>query len=469
MILRNLRLAERTVDVRLADGRIAEIGRNLGDGDDFEGRWVSPGLWDNHVHFTQWALTSRRIDLSTAGSAREAASMIADSRSGAGELIIGASFRDGLWRDAPSRELLDAATGDTPAVLVSADLHAVWLNSVALQQFGHAGHPTGLLTEDEAFAVHEHLAAVPDETVDGWARSAASVAAARGVVGIVDLEMARNRETWERRIRSGHDALRVEFGIYTQDLERAIDQKLRTGLSLSALLTVGHFKVLTDGSLNTRTAYTREPYDDGTHGMLTVPPDKLLPLMLRAAESGIVPTVHAIGDHANALALDAFEKLRIRGRIEHAQLLTESDYPRFARLGVEVSVQPEHAMDDRDVAERYWPGRTARLYPFRSLLDAGATLLFGSDAPVAPLDPWVSIAAAVTRERDGRAPWHPEQRISNSEALAASTRSTISVGQPADLVITELDPLTATGESLRRMPVAATLLAGRFTYSGLAT
>ncbi|MCY7412240.1 MAG: amidohydrolase family protein, partial [Salinibacterium sp.] len=144
--------------------------------------------------------------------------------------------------------------------------------------------------------------------------------------------------------------------------------------------------------------------------------------------------------------------------------LAESDLPRFARLGVTASVQPEHAMDDRDVAERYWHSRTARMYPFRSLLDAGATLLLGSDAPVAPLDPWVAISAAVSRARDGRAPWHPEQRITTAEAIAASTRTTVAVGQSADLVVTELDPSAATGDELRAMPVAATMLAGRFTY-----
>ena len=460
MRLTDLRLGDRVVDILIEGGVIAEITPGSGSG---AGGWVSPGLWDHHVHFTQWALTSRRIDLSTASSAREAADIIAGVSSPDG-IIVGAGFRDGVWPDAPSAELLDAATGGVPAVLVSADLHAVWLNSAALDLYGHAGHPTGLLTEDDAFAIHKRLDTVSDEIVDGWARDAAQVAASRGVVGIVDLEMAWNRGAWERRIAAGHDALRVEFNIYTQDLERAIAEGMRTGDRLGDLLTVGRFKVLTDGSLNTRTAYTWEPYEDGSHGMLTVPTEALLPLMRRAFEAGILPDVHAIGDHANTLALDAFEQLAVAGRIEHAQLLAESDYPRFAQLGVEVSAQPEHAMDDRDVSERFWAGRTDRLYAFRSLIDAGATLLFGSDAPVAPLDPWIGIAAAITRERDGRAPWHPEQRITHAEALAASTRTRVEVGQPADLVITGIDPLTATNDELRSMPVLATMMGGEFTF-----
>ena len=469
MILSNARLGGRTIDLRIENGVIAELG-DLGGGVDLGGRWVSPGLWDHHVHFTQWTLTSQRVDISAAASAREAAEIIgAAVEAGAGDagLVIGAGFRDGLWPDAPNREVLDRVTGALPAVLVSGDLHAVWLNSAALAVYGHLGHPTGLLSKDDAFEVEKQLGTMPDDMIDAWARTAAVAAARRGVVGIVDLEMAWNLGNWQRRIAAGHDALRVEFTVYTQHLDRAIEEGLRTGDRFGDLLSMGHYKVLSDGSLNTRTAYTYEPYDDGQYGMLTVPPETLVPLMRKASAAGIRPDVHAIGDHANTLALDAFEAIGSGGRIEHAQLLAESDYPRFAALGVDVSAQPEHAMDDRDVAERYWPGRTSRTYAFRSLLDAGATLVFGSDAPVSPLDPWLGMSAAVSRSRDGLEPWHPEQRITNTEALAASTRSTPAVGQPADIVVTELDPLTATGDELRGMPVAATLLAGRFTHNEL--
>lgn len=470
MILSNGRIGDAVVDLRVENGTIVEIGPRLGAGTDLGGRWVSPGLWDHHVHFTQWTLTSQRVDLGPAASAREAAEIIgAAVETGVGEagLVIGAGFRDGLWPDAPNLADLDRVTGALPAVLVSGDLHAVWLNSAALGVYGHVGHPTGLLSEDDAFEVEKQLGTVPDDTIDAWARAAASAAARRGVVGVVDLEMAWNLEHWQRRIAAGHDALRVEFAVYTQHLDRAIAQGLRTGQRFDELLSMGRYKVLSDGSLNTRTAYTSEAYDDGTHGQLTVAPETLVPLMRKASEAGIIPDVHAIGDHANTLALDAFEAIGSGGRIEHAQLLAESDYRRFVALGVEISVQPEHAMDDRDVAERHWPGRTARTYAFRSLLDAGATLLFGSDAPVSPLDPWLGMSAAVSRSRDGREPWHPEQRITNAEALAASTRSTVAVGQPADLVVTELDPLTANGEQLRGMPVAATMLGGRFTHDAL--
>ena len=486
MILGRARLADRDVDVAIEGGVIAaiDVPGTLGAPDvDLAGRWLGAGLWDEHTHFTQWALSSQRLDLSSATSARDAAAAVAvaiesGAAAEAGQLV-GAGFRDGMWPDAPNLADLDAASGAIPVVLVSGDLHCVWLNSAALAVHGHAGHPTGLLREDAAFEISTTIAAVPDELGDAWARAAASAAARRGVVGIVDLEMTWNLESWMRRRASGHDALRVEFGIYTQHLQRAIDEGLRTGQRIDELITVGRYKVLTDGSLNTRTAYCYDEYPglEGhqSRGMLTLPPDELIPLMRLARDHGIVPAVHAIGDHANSLVLDAFEAVgafvgaqdECHGRVEHAQLLDARDIPRFAELGVEVSVQPEHLLDDREVTDRYWPGRTHRAYAFRSLLDAGARLRFGSDAPVAPLDPWVSMAAAVSRTRGGREPWHPEQRISVAEALEASTRTTVEVGQPADLVVTEADPHAVDADALRSMPVAATLLGGRFTHSVL--
>ena len=471
VILSNGTLNGRSVDVRIEGGVIVELGSIDERGTDLGGRSLTPGLWDEHVHFTQWALTSRRVDLSTAASARQAAQLVAaaiEAGAGAAGVVIGAGFRDSLWPDAPNLADLDAAAGALPVVLVSGDLHCVWLNSAALARYGLAGHPTGLLTEDAAFEVEGQLGAFADETIDAWAREAAAVAASRGLVGITDLEMAWNLEAWQRRIAAGHDALRVHIMVYTQHLERAIAEGMRTGDSFGELLTMGHYKVLADGSLNTRTAFMNDDYPghQGHRGQFTVPFDDLTALMRRSSTAGILPDVHAIGDGANTLVLDAFEAVGGGGRVEHAQLVSAPDFPRFAALGVEVSVQPEHAMDDRDVADHHWAGLTEGAYAFRSLLNAGATLVFGSDAPVSPLDPWVQVAAAVSRSRDGRAPWHPEQRISTAEALAASTRSTIAVGQPGDIVVTDLDPATATAEELRSMPVAATMLAGRFTYDG---
>lgn len=477
--LTNARLANALVDVTLVDGRIAAVGpvgtASQGESIDLDGRWLLPGLWDHHVHVDQQALALRRIDLSGAASAAEAARTMSEHlariRVEAGHPIIGHGFRDGLWPDAPTLELLDAAVPGVPAVLVSGDLHCAWLNTPALALYGRTGHPTGVLREDDCFEVVGLLGQVPDQTLDAWVAEAAAAAAARGIVGVVEYEMTDNLASWPRRFASGFDSLRIQAGIYTEHLDAAVAAGHRTGEEIEGtggLLTVGQFKILTDGSLNTRTAYCVEDYPGtGERGLLTVPPDELVPLLRTAWSAGISPAVHAIGDEANRLALDAFETVGCHGRIEHAQLLRTEDLPRFATLGVAVSVQPEHAMDDRDVAEHYWAGRTDRSFALRSLLDAGAELLLGSDAPVSPLDPWGTIGAAVSRSRDGREPWHPEQAISVGEALAASTHGTVAVGEVADLVAVDRDPFAASGEQLRTMPVALTLLAGRPTHTAL--
>jgi predicted amidohydrolase YtcJ len=469
MLLSNARLGEGVVDIEIMDGTITAIEPNTGTGLDLGGRWVSPGLWDNHVHFSQWALVQQRLDISTAASAREAAALVRsalDHLESPAVPFIGYGFRDGLWEGEPSLEVLDAVAH--PVVLVSGDLHAVWLNTPALALYGHEGHPTGLLREDEAFEITRRIDTVDPVQLDEWAIAVARDAARRGVVGVIDLEMDWNLDTWQRRMENGFDSLRVEFGIYTQHLDRAIALGLRTGQRVRDLLTVGQYKVLTDGSLNTRTAYCYEEYP-GTHdhGMLTMPPADLMPHLRKAVAAGITPTVHAIGDHAVALALDSFAELGSPGRMEHAQLVASNDFARFAELGVVASVQPDHAMDDRDVAERHWAGRTDRTFALRSLLDAGAELALGSDAPVSPLDPWVTAAAAVGRYRDGREPWHPEQRISATEAMDASTRTRVAVGEVADLIVTDLDPYAADADELRAMTVVATLLGGRFTHSTL--
>ena len=328
---------------------------------------------------------------------------------------MGVGFRDAVWADHPSLAMLDAVTQGVPAALISHDLHCVWVNSAAAKRYGVDVDASGLLREDPAFALTRELGRLPDAVVDAWVREAAQKAAARGVVGIVDFEMTWNREVWLRRISGGFGSLRVDAGVYPEHLDRARIEGMRTGQDIpggNGLLRVGPLKVLIDGSLNTRTAYCVDPYPHGGRGLLTVSEAELRALLVRATESGFVPAVHAIGDAANKVALNAFEAAGIRGRIEHAQFVRQEDFARFGRLGLTASVQPAHALDDRDAADANWGDRTDRAFPLRALLAAGATLALGSDAPVAPLDPWTAMSAATTRSAlDGRGPWHPEQAI----------------------------------------------------------
>lgn len=479
-------------DVLVVDGRIAAIGpagtvdvpraADIPPGTvldvevvEADGAWLGPGLRDHHVHFDQWALMRQRVDVQDCTSAEETADRLADAARTAlpDHVLVGHGYRDGLWPAPARRELLDRAAAGLPVVVVAADLHAVWCNTRALAHFaGLLGRALpagadGVLREQDAFDVTGALSRVPDELLDAAVEEAVDAAAQRGVTGVVDLEMVFGLDRWARRIAAGTDGIRVASGVYPGELDDVVARGLRTGdvvPGTRGLLTMGPFKVITDGSLGTRTAAT----SDGA-GLLTWTPEDLVPVLRRAVAAGLVPAVHAIGDRAVTLALDAFETVGTRGTIEHAQLLQPEDVPRFAQLGVVASVQPEHAMDDRDIADHHWAGRTDRAFPFASLERAGARMQLGSDAPVAPLDPWVALAAAVGRDRDGRSPWHPEQRMSALAAWRGSTdgRVGVAVGDVADLVLVPADPLTATSAGLRSMPVLATAVAGRWTHRTL--
>jgi predicted amidohydrolase YtcJ len=474
--------APRTIE--LADGAIVGLGPAGDEASgsvetvDLDGRWVLPGLWDHHVHFQQWAIARDRHDLTDTRSAAQAAVSVRaglDARDRHTDLIVGVGYRDALWTDQPSAGLLDEHTGTVAAVLISADLHTVWLNTAALSRFGHQPHESGVLREQDAFDVQRALADLPQQRIDQQVADAAVSAAARGVVGIVDFEFFDIGPAWQRRISTGNRSLRVVCSVWPEALADAIGRGHRTGDPLpgtDGLATMGPLKVIIDGSLNTRTAYCRQAYPGRSgaesHGLLTVSPDDLVVLLTTAKRAGLRASVHAIGDNANANALDAYELVGFAATagctIEHAQLITAADIARMARLGIVASVQPEHAVDDRDVADRYWSGRTDQAFAYRSLLDAGVALALGSDAPVAPLDPWVAIAAAVHRTRGARPAWHPEQRLSIAEAIAASVHSRIEPGAVADLAIVDQDPFAVDADQLRRLPVAGTMLGGRWTY-----
>jgi predicted amidohydrolase YtcJ len=468
------------LDVLLSGGLIAAVAPSLDAGGaevlDLAGRYLGPGLWDAHVHFTQWVIQQRRVDLAGTRSASDAvAAMRAASDAGfpkTNGVLFGYGYRDGMWAEPVTQDALEVFAD--PVVLINGDLHSAWVNRAAAARLGLTTDETGVASEGDWIGVLQRFHADATLPMSDY-RTAADAAAARGIVGVVEYENVLNIDEWSERVAQGVTSLRVDASVWPDRLDTVIGRGLRTGDAVepAGLVRMGRLKVVADGSLNTRTAYCWDPYPGmdphSAHacGVSSVPIDQLRDLLVHARAGGIEAAVHAIGDRANTEVLDTFEELGMSGIIEHAQLVRAEDFPRFAQLGLIASVQPEHAMDDRDVADRYWAGRTRGAFAFGSLHAAGAELRLGSDAPVAPLDPWHAIASGVTRSRGDREPWHPEQNLPLEVALRASTRHPLAVGSPADLVVTDADPYALDRDGLRAMPVSATLLGGRFTHRAL--
>ncbi|WP_148572583.1 amidohydrolase [Nocardioides caldifontis] len=498
MLLREVRLVpvrtpavpDHPVDLRVRDGVVAEVASRLDrePGEELVeagGRWLVPGLWDAHVHLTQWALGLTRLDLAGTASPEEVTAAVARhvaATPGETGTVVGYGHRSGTWRRWPTVAELDAVAGGRAVVLVSGDAHHGWLSSEALRLLGLPPRE-GPLEEDDWFPVYARLRELPGPEVDDLAvhRAAVEGAVARGVVGIVDLEFSRPWAEWPERVAAGVDGIRVRTGVYPDELDEVLRAGWCTGEPLpggAGLITMGPFKVISDGSLNTRTAYCCEPYADARElpaprGRQNHTREQLEELLTAARNGGLEAAVHAIGDAAVTSALDAFESTRARGSVEHAQLVRRDDLRRMARLGLRASVQPAHLLDDRDVTARCWPDRMDRCFLLRSMLDAGVQLALGSDAPVSPLDPWGSMAAAVHRSADDREPWNPGEALTAAEALAASTdgRGTPTPGAPADLVLLDADPLAghdttrAVAAHLRSMRVALTVVAGRVRHT----
>ena len=469
-------------DVRIQDGAVVTIGESV-DARTGDEVWhhpdavLLPGFVDGHVHATQWALRRSRVEVASARSPQQVADLLLAAVRESGRrdgVLAGHGYRDALWAQPPHKDLLETVLPGRPVVLVSHDMHSVWLSPAALALLGRE-HPTGVLREQDALEVVQQLdTGRSDEEADARVAEAMAAAAARGLTEVIDFEFADNRRHWTRRAGGAAPMpVRVRSAVWLPWLDEAVAHGQRTAEPLPGVrgpVETGPFKMIADGSLNTRTAYCHAPYPDsaadGGHGLLLIEPEELTGLMARVWTAGLLPAVHAIGDRANSVVLDAFEQVGCPGRVEHAQQVRPDDAVRFARPGLVASVQPQHAMADRDVADHHWQGRTSWAFPYRSLLAAGARLELGSDAPVSEPLPLQAVSDAVRRTDDERPPWHPEQSIPLAAALPAASggRTAVREGDRADLVLVGADPATVPASDLAQLPVLATLLAGRFTH-----
>ena len=406
---------------------------------DLGGRCVLPGFTDSHVHFPSWALAQRQVRLEGAASLDEALARVAGAVAGVpgGQWLRGLGWRSGDWAPAaePTKEALDTVAGDVPVALMSKDYHSLWLNSAALAQAegelqvpggvverDERGEPTGVLREECAWHFRDtHVRPTEDEMVDAC-REAIPLALSRGVVSVHDKDgWLGALRVFQRLKDEGALRLRIWQSLPWDHLERLQEIGLASGLG-DDFLRVGYIKAFLDGTLGSRTALML----DGT-GVEIVGYEEFVDIVRRSARAGFPVAVHAIGDLANRRALDAFEETQaewrprgLRQRIEHAQLLASEDVGRFAELGVAASVQFSHAASDRDLADAFWDGMTGGAYAFRSLVDSGALVANGSDAPVEELDPLFGIRAGVTRTLDDRDAWHPEQAVTVEQALHAT-------------------------------------------------
>jgi predicted amidohydrolase YtcJ len=457
------------------------------------GACVLPGFNDAHVHFPTWSLAQSQVRLEGTRSLDEALARVAEALPGVrpGGWLRGVGWRDAQWTEAPSRAALDGVAPGVPVALMAKDYHSLWVNSAALARAGDgdleaaggvverdaSGEPAGVLRENAAWAFRDrHVLPTHGELVEAT-RAGLRIAAARGVTAVHDKDGWLGAfEVFQDLERSDELTLRVWQSVPAERLPALRELGLRSGFG-SERLRLGYLKVFMDGTLGSATARLL----DGS-GVEITSAARLAEIVRDAAAAGWPVGVHAIGDAANRAALDAFEAtadawrpVGLRQRIEHAQLLDPAELPRFAALGVTASVQFSHAPSDRDLADRVWEGSRGA-YAYRSLLDAGARLANGSDAPVEELDPLQGLVAGVLRTLDERPAWRPEQAVAVEEALRATCsdpawlarderrRGTLTPGKLADLVIIDRDPLAVPPEALPELRILATMVGGRWTH-----
>ena len=431
------------VGARAAAGRGAEVVRLRGRA------W--PGLIDSHIHLE--GLADRYLSVDLTGVASLPAVLARVERWAAGlpkdGWVVGAGWYNDAWPAPafPTRHHLDEAGGGRPVFLRRKDGHSAWVSSAALRHAGisrgsadppgglidrdQRGEATGILRETAMQAVFDVVPHADGSDLDAAMARALSDLARLGVTAVHSMDSARGFGSLQRLHSGGRLKVRVTYNLPLADLHHAERMGVRSGWG-DPWLRIWGVKAFLDGSLGSRTAEML----DGS-GTARLPQAELVEMVEHCARAELNVCLHAIGDAAVRRALDALSARRRawshwRPRIEHAQCVDPKDVKRFARIGVIASMQPIHAVADRELVDRFWPGVVAHSYAWRALERAGAQLAFGSDAPVESADPLLGIDAATAWRR--RAGWHRELAVSRASALRAYTsRAAYAVGMEADL------------------------------------
>jgi hypothetical protein len=506
----------------IRDGRIAAIGSEQDipaelkrQPHNLAGRAVLPGLTDAHIHLEHYALGLQKIDCETA-TRQECLDRVAERarQTPAGEWILGHGWNQNLWPEGfGSAADLDTVAPNHPVYLTAKSLHAAWANTTALRRanisaatpdpaggrYGRdgSGNPDGILFESAMEAVADLIPAPSEEQAAQAIRQAQQVLWRMGLTGAHDFDRRRCFAALQMLHQRGELRLRVLKSIPLEDLPHAAALGLRSGLG-DDWLRIGGVKLFADGALGPQTAAMLQPYegDPQNRGMLLMDAEEIFEHGRLAVENGLPLAVHAIGDRANHEVLEAISQLRrlehdlvqasgtparpLRHRIEHVQVIHADDAARLAQLGVVASMQPVHATSDMLMADRFWGARAALSYAWQTQLNYGATLAFGSDAPVESPNPFWGLHAAVTRRRADGSPglqgWYPEQRLSLEQALRGYTSGAAYVagwedrlgrlasGYLADLIVLERDPFDCPAQELHTLSPSGTIVGGEWVY-----
>jgi len=484
---------------------------------DMGGQTILPGLTDAHLHLQHYALSLQKIDCET-DTLDECLRRVEERVRAAkpDEWILGHGWNQNNWSpplsspptlggDWPSAADLDRIAPHNPVYLTAKSLHAGWASSAALKLAGitanspdpvngqlqrdEHGSLTGILLESAMELMSQALPQPSTGAIAEAIEASQPIFWRMGITGVHDFDRRDCFMALQSLHAQGKLKLRVTKSIPLEDLEHAVELGLRTGFG-DDWLRIGSVKIFMDGALGPRTAAMFQPYLDEpeNRGILNMDAEELFEAGRHAVEVGLSMAVHAIGDRANHEVLDAYEQLRcfeqdrglppLKHRIEHVQVLHPDDAGRLAELGVIASMQPIHATSDMHMADRYWGERAALSYAWRTQLEHGAKLAFGSDAPVESPNPFLGVHAAVTRQRADGSPsqegWYLEQRLSLQEAIEAYTLGPaytsgmetrlgkLSPGYLADLIVLQQDPFTTHPSMLLEMETSGTMLGGEW-------
>ncbi|MBI5964862.1 MAG: amidohydrolase [Chloroflexi bacterium] len=501
--------------------KLESIAHGKVEKQDMQGKTILPGLTDAHLHIQYYALSLANIDCETK-TKDECLRRVAErvKKAKPGEWILGHGWNHNEWNTPspsgrgqgegghlPTAADLDAIAPNNPVYLTAKSLHAAWANKSALNlanitndtpnpkdgviQRDDTGRATGALLES-AMALVGSI--VPEPSIESIANAieiAQPILWKMGLTGIHDFDRRQAFMALQQLNTQGKLKLRVNKNIPLDSLDHAHELGLRTGFG-DDWLWIGSVKGFMDGALGPHTAAMFQPYlgDEENRGILNMDGEELFEHCRRAADVGLSMTVHAIGDRANHEVLDAYEQLRkyetekglphLRHRIEHVQVLHPDDAPRLAQLNVVASMQPIHAPSDMLAADRFWGERSALAYAWRTQLNHGAPLAFGSDAPVESPNPFFGLHAAVTRRRADGSPsadgWYPEQKLTLAEALSAYTVGAayaanaehrlgkLAENYLADLIVLEQDIFSINPDDLLTISAASTMINGEWVH-----